>query len=303
MPSTKKPPIPLWLLYCLIANALWALWSLVPAHRSAAMTEESMLVISTAGFVPAALLLAAFRPAPQRGHDRRGVLFALLTGLCGCGGNYLLLRALDAGGEISVVYPVTGIYPLVTVVLAMIFLGDRPSAIQFAGIGVALAAIILLNLPSHTAGARASAGLASWMNFSLGALALFGVSGITQRVSMLSISPAAGTLCYAGATVLMSGGIVAIEPLLSWDISPGDWAVALAWGILNAMAMVAQLNAYTHGDASLVTPVAALYPAITVCLAMLFYGATFTPLKAASVALAIFAGAMLSMGRAKGPRG
>ena len=48
------------------------------------------------------------------------------------------------GDRLSVVVPLTAVYPLVAVLLGMLFLGERLSLLQWAGIGLTTAGVMLL---------------------------------------------------------------------------------------------------------------------------------------------------------------
>jgi transporter family protein len=60
-------------------------------------------------------------------------------------GNLALLMAFASGGKASVIVPLTGLYPVVSVPLAILFLGERPGAREWAGIGLALASVVALS--------------------------------------------------------------------------------------------------------------------------------------------------------------
>jgi transporter family protein len=49
------------------------------------------------------------------------------------------------GGKASVVSPVTALFPMVTVLLALIFLHERLGKVQWAGLALAFVAIYLLS--------------------------------------------------------------------------------------------------------------------------------------------------------------
>ena len=72
------------------------------------------------------------------------VLFAVLSGVVSVvaliGFNLALTTA-----EASVVVPLTGIYPVVTITLGLLFLHEKLNFKQAAGIGLAILAIILLS--------------------------------------------------------------------------------------------------------------------------------------------------------------
>jgi len=70
-----------------------------------------------------------------------GILSGFFTGL-GALGYFAALRQQDA----SVVTPVTGLFPLLTVVLAFIVLRERLNKVQMGGIVLALASIVILSM-------------------------------------------------------------------------------------------------------------------------------------------------------------
>ncbi len=75
--------------------------------------------------------------------DATGIAWALLTGALGTLGTlflYLTLRAAPA----SVVVPLSALYPVVTVILAYIFLQEELSLTRLLGVACALAAVWLL---------------------------------------------------------------------------------------------------------------------------------------------------------------
>jgi transporter family protein len=75
-----------------------------------------------------------------------GKAWAFLTGILGGTGNIAFFHALVIGGKASIVIPATGLFPLVTVILAAIFLRERLGSLQKIGVVLALAAIYLLSL-------------------------------------------------------------------------------------------------------------------------------------------------------------
>ena len=70
-----------------------------------------------------------------------GILSGVATGL-GTLGYYAALRQQDA----SVVSPITGLFPVLTVVLAFIVLRERLNKVQMGGMVLALASIVVLSI-------------------------------------------------------------------------------------------------------------------------------------------------------------
>jgi transporter family protein len=61
-------------------------------------------------------------------------------------GAWTSFRALESGGKASIVISLISLYPLLTVLLAVIFLGERLTWLQTTGACLAIAAAILLSL-------------------------------------------------------------------------------------------------------------------------------------------------------------
>src|SRR5688572_4985945 len=113
--------MPRWLSYTIIAAFLWGVWGVVSKLAADAISPLENLVWFTVGFLPPVLVAAFRRQAGVNLKDprvRRGVMFGFVTGIIGAAGNLCLFAALSQGGEISVVAPLTAIYPLITVLAA-----------------------------------------------------------------------------------------------------------------------------------------------------------------------------------------
>jgi transporter family protein len=69
-----------------------------------------------------------------------------LTGVAGTLGTLFLLYALRQGGKASLVVPITALYPLVTIILAVLLLRERVTIQQGIGMALAVIAVVLLSL-------------------------------------------------------------------------------------------------------------------------------------------------------------
>ena len=76
--------------------------------------------------------------------DAGGALAAVATGVCGLGGAYFFLLALERG-KASIIVPFTALYPLITLALSVLLLGERPSPANLVGIAFAIVAVALLS--------------------------------------------------------------------------------------------------------------------------------------------------------------
>jgi len=138
--------VPAWLSYSILTVFLWGAWGIqskVAVERVSPWTNQ---VLFPLGLVPAVLPVLASRDLRSGRNPRRGAAYGFATGILGGAGNVAFFLSLDRGGIASVVVPLTCMAPLVTVLLATVFLGEALTRAQAAGIAVALAAIVLLSV-------------------------------------------------------------------------------------------------------------------------------------------------------------
>jgi transporter family protein len=142
--QTDRQRFPVWLWYALLCIFWWGLWGFLSKIGSASANPMQMQVLFTLGMLPVALgMLLQMRWKLDRnaGGATYGILSGVATGL-GTLGYYAALRRQDA----SVVTPLTGLFPLLTIVLAFIVLRERLNKVQLGGMLLALASIIVLSI-------------------------------------------------------------------------------------------------------------------------------------------------------------
>jgi transporter family protein len=83
---------------------------------------------------------------PHAALGRTVVLCSIAGGALNGMGAWTSFRALESGGKASVVISLVSLYPLLTVVLAVLLLGERLTLLQTAGAILAIAAAILLSM-------------------------------------------------------------------------------------------------------------------------------------------------------------
>src|SRR5208337_3863082 len=199
-----------WLSFSLITIALFGVWGFVSTVITKDVAPLTVQVLSTIGLLPVAVILG-FSPNLRKATNfRRGILLAVVTGVLGGSGNVALYKALQLGGEGSVVVPLTGMYPLVTVIAARFLLKEKLNRIQALGVGLALVAIYLFS-PRESLGAAPGwrGAFSVWMMYGLLALVLFGVACITMKFATRYISDELSTIFYTVGYILLAIVIVA----------------------------------------------------------------------------------------------
>lgn len=132
-----------WFLWAVAAIIVWGVWGLLNKRALEASGWREVYVFS----VPVTALVVAGIMAVGRpdlaAMSRSAMAWALATNAAGVGGTLLFYQAL-ARGKASVVLPLTAMYPALTVILALLILGEAVSLKQGLGILLALIAVFLL---------------------------------------------------------------------------------------------------------------------------------------------------------------
>jgi len=146
--ARRQGRLPPWLLWSLLTIVLWGTWGLVSKIASAGEDAYMNQLLYTAGLVPLIVLVAITvhrEKGAQAGNHAMGIFWAFLTGILGGLGNIAFFQALVGGGKASVVAPVTALFPMVTVLLALLFLKEKLGRSQWLGLALAFAAIYMLS--------------------------------------------------------------------------------------------------------------------------------------------------------------
>lgn len=135
----------LWLGFSILALVLWGITGVTQKLATNRISSErSFLWFCWAMvFLSAAVLLAVH---PQWALGRLVVICSLAGGVLNGLGAWTSFRALESGGKASIVISLVSLYPLLTVVLAVLILGERLTAMQTTGALTAIAAAILLSI-------------------------------------------------------------------------------------------------------------------------------------------------------------
>jgi bacterial/archaeal transporter family protein len=139
--------MPRWLAFSLLTILVWGAWGVVSKVASEGVDANTNQVFFTFGLLPLiAIVWRSPRNAAGGAGRRVGLAWAFLTGILGGTGNIAFFHALVIGGKASIVSPVTALFPLVTVILAVTLLHERVGTAQKIGLGLALVAIYLLSM-------------------------------------------------------------------------------------------------------------------------------------------------------------
>jgi transporter family protein len=131
------------MLYAAVAIVLWGVNGLFMKLGTNRVSARSMVIWVTVGFL--VLLPLLWKESTLAGLSTSVISVGLIAGMVNGLGNWAVFACLERGAKASVAIPLTALYPLCTVILATIFLKERPSALQWLGIALAVAAGAMLS--------------------------------------------------------------------------------------------------------------------------------------------------------------
>lgn len=133
-----------WFSYALGALALWGLWGFFPKLATRTLDPRSATVFSSLGVVIVGFFLLwslGFKP----NYTHSGFAFAFLTGFTGSLGSYFFFKAVSRGPVASIIC-MTALYPVISLVLALVFIKEPVTLKQWAGVLLAIVSMTLVSI-------------------------------------------------------------------------------------------------------------------------------------------------------------
>jgi drug/metabolite transporter (DMT)-like permease len=231
--------------------------------------------------IPAALLLSRGVPGIP------DLAWGVAAGVAGAAGIGALYTAI-ATSPVAVASPLAAVVGVVIPVLLGVASGERPSTTAWAGIALALPAIVLLTAGHIQQGERAALrravvlGTAAGLGFGLFFFAISRTSGES------GLWPLVAARCATIGLVAASAG------LAGRSLRPGALTFVALSGALDMAANIAFLLASRIGLLTIAAVVTSLYPGPTVILALIVFRERIGPLRVAGLALAVTGVALIS---------
>jgi transporter family protein len=279
---------PAWLVWAVVAQISWGVWAVLSKLLGDALTAEQSQALSTLGLLPILGPLVWAGGHDLRAASRIGIALAILGGVITCLGNIAYYAAVSRGEKVATVASVTAIAPLVTVLLAMLWLRESINRIQTLGIALSLIAIWLFNVQTER-------GLLSrTLIFALPSILLWGASGFLQKVATNHLDGRMAAIGYLGAFVPV-GLVYALCSPWPNEIMGGTWILVVLLGFFISFGNFAVLVAYARGgQAVVISPLTNLYPLISVPMAVLFLREHISPREFAAIGTSLVSIAALS---------
>jgi len=133
-----------WFLFSILCVLCWGAWAMLAKLGSREIPAEASQFFFAWGAVPVALVLLAARRWKLE-KDFKGIGYSVANGILAGVGGWALFAAYRTGGSTSIITVVTGMYPLITVMLAVGILRERLTRLHLLGLAFAAAAFVIFS--------------------------------------------------------------------------------------------------------------------------------------------------------------
>lgn len=281
----------LWLVFILITIATWGVWGALSDHlmQQYGIPDTVVYILWALTMIPCAIVALIINKGKFL-HDGKAALLGCTVGLLGAGGQLVLFKALTLGPS-YIIFPFISMSPVIVIALAAIFLKEKATRWQIAGIAVALVAILLLSIQLDGSNSPVS----GWLWIVLAVLVLFawGIQGFFMKFANNSMD-AESIFVWMAISGLV---LIPVAYYMNGDAAAffaSSDAVGKSFGcfgiqILNAIGALTLVYAYRHGKAVVVSPMEGLSPMVTVLLSLIIWQAIPNPLQIGGICCAAFA--------------
>jgi transporter family protein len=238
-----------------------------------------------AGLVFVALLGVAF--AINLNIPLRIVLLVPVASILYAAAYLLFFKGFELG-NISIISATMNLWAVFTMLFAFIFLGQRLSIFQFAGVLIILAGVALVSLKWDDI-KNQNINLLSGVKETMVAALLFGIFWIVSEVISENIGWVLTTLIVKLGIVLfmLIFSLLVKRELMVSQTNSKIMVTILFAGVLEAAAVAVVNWGLTIGDSILVTPISSALSIVTIAMAVIFLKEKITALQGIGMVIVI----------------
>lgn len=276
----------------MLMNGVWGALIEVPEKRISPPFPTTLgYVVWSLTFIPIAIYVL-HKANWNLQYDFKSIAKGMLIGLLGAGGQFVLFEALKLGPA-YIIFPITSVYPLVTIILSLIILKERANVWASAGVVFSFVAILLLSLQE---GNDSGTSNYTWLWLSIAGFFMWGFQSFFAKAFLKTLHPES-VFFY-----IMVSNLVFIP--LAWTSTdftqPIGWTTGLYLTIgvqaLNVLATLLNINALKKGKVIIISPMSALAPMITTVLSLIIYAKIPYIYNVYGIVLAMVALALITYG-------
>lgn len=134
-----------WFLYSMAAVGSWSCWAFTAKFGSEQLPPNTEQFLGAFGFLVVGFVALVTMRFRLQLHWK-GAALGVTTGVLLATGTVALFAAYRTGANTAIVTTATGLYPMVTILLAIIFLKERLTRLQLLGVFFAIAAMAIFSI-------------------------------------------------------------------------------------------------------------------------------------------------------------
>lgn len=256
-------------MFALITTLFWGVWgALIEIPEKSGFPATLGYVVWALTMIPCALVgLAVNKWKLER--DFKSVLYGMVIGLLGSGGQLLLFHAL-VKGPAYLVFPIISLSPTVTVIMSVVFLRESTTRRHWIGIVVALFAIILMSYQKPQNG---NVNGYLWFVLAIFVFLAWGIQAFFMKIANNRMK-AESIFFYMMVSGLL---FIPLAYMMTDRSQPINWGfkgpyLAAMIQVLNAVGALMLVYAIRYGKVIIVAPLTnAVAPIITIILSLIIY--------------------------------
>lgn len=282
-----------WLGYAVLTTLFWGVWGAfieIPEKNGFPATLGYAVWAFT--MIPPCIF-ALYQIEWKVQYDTKSIIYGSLAGVLGAGGQLILFETLRSGPA-YLIFPFISLSPVVTIVLATLFLKEKTSFKGWIGIFLALIAIPLLSY--QESGNGITSGYL-WIFLSLIVFLAWGIQAYILRFANETMQ-AESIFFYMTITGLL---LIPFALLMTDFNQPINWGMsgfysAIIIQLLNAIGALSLVYAFRYGKAIVVSPITnSLAPVITIILSLILYAVIPHIIIMTGMVLAVIASFLLGI--------
>lgn len=199
----------------------------------------------------------------------RSLVFLILSG-CATGASWLCyFKALQLG-DVNKVAPIDKSSTILTIILAFLFLGEKPSI--WMGFGIVLLAAGTYLMIQKRESKHSDAKSKSWFFYAVLSAVFAALTSILGKIGIQGIESNLGTAIRTIVVLIMAWGIVLFRKknALIKSIDKKSWIFITLSGFATGLSWLCYYRALQEGKASLVVPIDKLSIVVTIVFSRVF---------------------------------
>lgn len=262
-----------WLLFALVAVFMYGTSQAIVKVALGDVSIAKLIIINFIITMPIylAFLLASSVQVELSQFGLQMIMIGFFAALLGRAGYYTYLEALESG-PVTIVGSITAAYPAIITILALTILRESVTPAQAIGVILVIGGIVALSYSVNGQGSEKKLSKRA-IFYCAATLAIWGAWGLFAKMALLALPIGVYLGLYALALpIVFSGymigkGIRVRNEFPRWSLPVTIAAISVMIGQLG---LFADTTAVSLGNASIVFPLIAAYPVITIIEAQVF---------------------------------